>query len=211
MITNSKQKLSQLFYRIWSLFLKGFLALLPITLTIGLLTFSFKKLKEWLHPIYQLEPAFLKAIPFSEFLLTFFVILGMGFILNSFILQSFWDTFESLVTRIPIVRPLYNGIKQLVQALNPDDQSTYKQVVLIEFPKKGSYTVGFVTGEFSTHLSPDQNEIFFTVFVPTTPNPTSGFFLIVNKLDAQILNLSRQEAMTMIISGGTIQPNNAKN
>lgn len=201
-----KYRLGQLFYFIWSLFLKGFLALLPITLTIALLTFTFKKLKEWLYPIYQMEPAFLKAIPFSEFLLTFFVILAMGFILNSFILQSFWNSFEALVNKIPIVRPIYSGIKQLVQALNPDDQSNFKQVVLIEFPRKGVYTVGFVTSELSQHLSPNQVEAYFTVFVPTTPNPTSGFFLVVNKSDAYILNISRQEAMTMIISGGTIQP-----
>lgn len=206
MITYLKYRLGQLFYFIWSLFLKGFLALLPITLTVGLLTFTFKKLKEWLHPIYQMEPAFLKAIPFSEFLLTFCVILAMGFILNSFILQSFWDGFESLVNKIPIVRPIYSGIKQLVQALNPDDQSNFKQVVLIEFPKKGVYTVGFVTSELGAHLSPNHAEAYFTVFVPTTPNPTSGFFLVVNKSDAYILNISRQEAMTMIISGGTIQP-----
>lgn len=210
MITQFKHGLNQLFYFIWSLFLRGFLALLPITLTIGLLTFTFKKLKEWLHPIYQMEPSFLKAIPFSEFLLTFAVILIMGFILNFFILQSFWDTFEKLVTKIPIVRPIYNGIKQLVQALNPDDQSNFKQVVLVEFPKKGVYTVGFVTSEFSTHLSPNHLETYFTVFVPTTPNPTSGFFLIVNKNDVQQLNMSRQEAMTMIISGGTIQPSNSQ-
>lgn len=210
-MTYLKHKLSTLFYLVWSLFLKGFLALLPITLTIGLLTFSFKKLKEWLHPIYLMEPSFLKAIPFSEFLLTFFVILAMGFILNSFILQSFWETFENLVTKIPIVRPVYNGIKQLVQALNPDDQSNFKQVVLLEFPKKGIYTLGFVTNEFASHLTPHQTEIYFTVFVPTTPNPTSGFFLVVNKNDAQIVPMTRQEAMTMIISGGTIQPSNLKN
>lgn len=211
MIAYLKHRFGQLFYFVWSLFLKGFLALLPITLTIGLLTFTFKKLKGWLHPIYELEPAFLKAIPFSEFLLTFFVILAMGFILNSFILQSFWDSFENLVNKIPIVRPIYSGIKQLVQALNPDDQSSFKQVVLIEFPKKGVYTVGFVTSEFATHLSPNQTDAYYTVFVPTTPNPTSGFFLVVNKYDAQILSMSRQEAMTMIISGGTIQPLPQKN
>lgn len=201
-----KHRLSQLICFVWSLFLKGFLALLPITLTIGLLTFTFKKLKSWLHPIYELEPAIFKAIPFSEFLLTFFVILLMGFILNSFILQSIWDSFENLVSKIPIVRPIYNGIKQLVQALNPDDQSNFKQVVFIEFPKKGVYTIGFVTNELGTHLSPTLSDSYFTVFVPTTPNPSSGFFLMVNKADAQVLNISRQEAMTMIISGGTIQP-----
>lgn len=207
-MTNLKHRLSQLVCFIWSLFLKGFLALLPITLTIGLLTFTFKKLKGWLHPIYEMEPAILKAVPFSEFLFTFFVILIMGFILNSFILQSLWDNFENLLSKIPIVRPIYKSIKQLVQALNPDDQSNFKQVVLIEFPKKGVYAIGFVTNELGTHLSPNNKETYLTVFVPTTPNPTSGFFLMVDKTEAHLLNISRQEAMTMIISGGTIQPPN---
>lgn len=206
MINRFKHRLITFFYVIWSLFLKGFLALLPITLTIGLLTFTFKKLKGWLHPIYELEPAFLKAIPFSEFLLTFSVILLMGFILNSFILQSLWDAFENLVSKIPIIRPIYNGIKQLVQALNPDDNSNFKQVVLVEFPHKGTYTVGFVTNELSNQLSPDSSSSYYTVFVPTTPNPTSGFFFMVQKDQAKILNITRQEAMTFIISGGTIQP-----
>lgn len=211
MLIYLKEKIKHIFYLIWSLFLKGFLALLPITLTIGLLTFTFKKLKEWLHPIYELEPAFLKAIPFSEFLLTFFVILVMGFILNSFILHSFWEAFEALVTKIPIVRPIYNGIKQLVQALNPDAQNGFKQVVLVEFPKPGAYTIAFVTNEMGSHLSPDPDVSYYTVFVPTTPNPTSGFFLVVNKEQTKLLNISRQEAMTMIISGGTIQPNHVEN
>lgn len=206
MINSFKHRLITFFYVIWSLFLKGFLALLPITLTIGLLTFTFKKLKGWLHPIYELEPAFLKAIPFSEFLLTFSVILLMGFILNSFILQSLWDAFENLVSKIPIIRPIYNGIKQLVQALNPDDNSNFKQVVLVEFPHKGTYTVGFVTNELTNQLSPDPSSGYYTVFVPTTPNPTSGFFFMVQKDQAKILNITRQEAMTFIISGGTIQP-----
>lgn len=206
MILNLKQQIKEFTYFIWSLFLKGFLALLPITLTIALLTFTFKKLKSWLHPIYELEPAFLKAIPFSEFLLTFSVILLMGFILNSFILQSLWDAFEKVVGKIPIIRPIYNGIKQLVQALNPDDNSNFKQVVLVEFPHKGTYTVGFVTSELTSHLSPDQSNSYYTVFVPTTPNPTSGFFFLIAKDQAKILNISRQEAMTFIISGGTIQP-----
>ncbi len=206
MIDHLKQKSVHFFYTIWSLFLKGFLALLPITLTIGLLTFTFKKLKGWLHPIYELEPAFLKAIPFSEFLLTFTVILLMGFILNSFILQSLWDAFENILGKIPIIRPIYNGIKQLVQALNPDDSSNFKQVVLVEFPHKGAYTVGFVTNELGSHLSPDKTTGYYTVFVPTTPNPTSGFFFLVAKDQAKVLSISRQEAMSFIISGGTIQP-----
>ncbi len=206
MLDNIKRTLKKYIYSIWFLFLEGFLALLPITLTIGLLTFTFKKLKGWLHPIYKLEPSFLQSIPFSEFLLTFCVILLMGFILNSFIMHSIWDSFEQMLNKIPIVRPIYSGIKQLVQALNPDDNSGFKQVVLVEFPQKGTYTIGFVTNELNNQITPDQSKIYYTIFVPTTPNPTSGFFFIAEQSQVNVLNISRQEAMTLIISGGTIQP-----
>ena len=200
------KNLKQIFYFVWSIFLKGLLAILPITLTIAIFNLSFKILKGWLRPIYQLEPAYLKAIPFSEFLLTFFVILAIGTILNIFVLRVFWATFEKLIGKIPLVRPLYAGIKQLVQAFNPHDSVSFKHVVLIEFPRKGIYSIGFMTSEAPLELSPNKQIMYYNVFLPTTPNPTAGFFLIVPKEEVQITTLSRQEAMALIISGGMIQP-----
>lgn len=198
--------LKQGLYYIWKLFLKGFLTLLPITLTIALLSFSFKILKNWLRPIYNLEPEFLKAIPFSEFLLTFSFILLVGLILNVFFLKRFWNFLEHLLGKIPLIRPIYAGIKQLVQAFNPDDNQSFKQVVLIEFPREGTYSIGFMTSEAPIELSPNKNVRYYNVFIPTTPNPTAGFFLIVPKENVRITNLTRQEAMALIISGGIIQP-----
>ena len=201
-----RSSIKSAFYFIFTYFLRGLLTLLPITLTIALLTLSFRMLKGWLRPIYNLEPEFLKAIPFSEFLLTFFVILFIGIILNIFILKSFWIMFEKFIGKIPLVRPIYAGIKQLVNAFNPQDGDSIKYVVLIEFPRKGVYTIGFMTSEISPALSPNPHLIYYNIFVPTTPNPTSGFYLIVAKEDTIILNLSRQEAMALIMSGGIIQP-----
>lgn len=190
----------------WKLFLKGLLTLLPLTLTITLLNFSFKILKNWLRPIYNLEPNFLKAIPFSEFLLTFSFIIFVGLILNVFFLKRFWHFLENLLSNIPLVRPIYGGIKQLVQAFNPDDNQSFKQVVLIEFPREGTYSIGFMTSEAPRELSPSKNIVYYNVFIPTTPNPTAGFFLIVPKENVKVINITRQEAMALIISGGIIQP-----
>jgi uncharacterized membrane protein len=201
-----KHRFKSIGYFLWSIFLKGLLTLLPITLTVAVLNLSFKILKNWLRPIYNLEPDFLKAIPFSEFLLTFFFVLLIGLILNVFILNSFWAAFETLIGKIPLVRPIYAGIKQLVQAFNPHDNGSFKHVVLIEFPRQGIYSIGFMTSEAPTELSPDTRTIYYNVFIPTTPNPTAGFFLIIPKENVQITNLSRQEAMALIISGGIIQP-----
>lgn len=206
MITNVKKNFKSAIYFFWSLFLKGFLTLLPIIVTVAILNFSFKILKRWLYPIYQLEPQFLKAIPFSEFLLTFFFVIFVGLILNIFILHSLWDAFEVLIGKIPLVRPIYAGIKQLIQALNPQGTSSFKHVVLIEFPRAGVYSIGFMTSEVPEQLSPNPQLIYYNVFVPTTPNPTAGFFLMIDKDNVKITNLTRQEAMALIISGGIIQP-----
>jgi uncharacterized membrane protein len=211
MLARLKSTLKSIGYFIWSLFFKGFLTLLPIILTGAVLTFSFKVLKKWLHPIYNLEPDFLKAIPFSEFLLTFFFILFVGLILNIFFLNSLWATFETILGKIPLIRPIYAGIKQLVHAFNPHDKESFKHVVLTEFPRQGVYSIGFMTGETPTELSGHQTTVYYNVFIPTTPNPTAGFFLIIPKEQVIITTLSRQEAMALIISGGIIQPERLTN
>ena len=207
MFTTVKNQLSKSIYFIWSLFLKGFLTLLPIILTIAVLNFSFKMIKKWLHPIYNLEPGFLKTIPFSEFLLTFFFILFIGLILNIFILNALWSFLENMIIKIPLVRPIYVGTKQLIQAFNPQGNGNgFKQVVLIEFPRKGIFSVAFMTSETPLELSPDSQITYYNVFIPTTPNPTAGFFLIIDKENIHPTTLTRQEAMALIISGGIIQP-----
>jgi len=203
--------IKKVLYFLWGIFLKGLLTLLPVTLTIALLNFSFKILKSWLRPIYNLEPEFLREIPFSEFLLTFFFIVIIGIILNVLVLNSLWATFENLIGKIPLVRPIYNGIKQLIQAFNPDDKHSFKHVVYIEFPRKDVYSIGFMTGETPASISPDSKNVYYNVFIPTTPNPTAGFFLMVLKEQVIITELTRQEAMALIMSGGIIQPHRMNN
>jgi len=206
MINTIKEKFRATLYFLWSIFLKGLLTILPLALTLAIINFSFKFLKSWLRPIYDLEPDYLKAIPFSEFLLTFFVVVAIGVFLNIFVLRSLVTAFETLIGKIPLVRPIYVGIKQLVQAFNPHDHQSFKHVVLIEFPRPGIYSIGFMTSEVNTEISPDSSNQYYNVFVPTTPNPTTGFFFMVAKECIRIINISRQEAMALIISGGIIQP-----
>ncbi|MFZ5954052.1 MAG: DUF502 domain-containing protein [Candidatus Dependentiae bacterium] len=200
---------------IWSLFLSGLLTLLPIALTIGIFNFTLKILKNWLQPIYEkgwlkpihrLEPSFLHDIHFSELVLVVAIIILVGLILRVFLLRSLLHAIESLLNKVPLVRTVYSGIKQLVDAFNPHDKVSFKQVVLIEFPRKGIYSVGFMTSELAGSLTPEDNNQYMSVFVPTTPNPTTGYFFIVAKDQIFPTDLSRQEAMALIISGGIIQP-----
>lgn len=190
-----------------TIFLKGLFTLLPLTLTVAVVSFSFNLIKSWLQPIYQLEPESFRVIPHSEIFLVILAIFLVGVIMQIFIVTHLVDTIEtSILNRIPLLRQVYFGIKQLVNALNPSDQITFKYVVNVPFGAPGMYALGFLTNYVHSDLSPRKDIKYVSVFVPTTPNPTTGFYLVVPEQDCIILNITRQEAMTIIISGGILQP-----
>lgn len=195
----------RLFHFIWTLFLSGLLTILPLTLTVALFSVSFSLLKSWLSPIAQLQPAILQRIPHAEILIVIAFIFLLGFILNVLLLRSIIHFVEELISRIPIIRPIYSGIKQLVQAFSSQDKDSFKQVVLIEFPRKGMFSIGFLTSELPAQLQPD-SKTYVNIFVPTTPNPTTGYLIIVPQEEVRIIDITRQEAMALIISGGIILP-----
>lgn len=188
------------------LFFNGLFTLLPITLTIVLFNATFKLIKSWLEPIHRMEPQFIKAIPHSEILLTVLLIFFIGTILKFFILRSLVDVIEGLLCKVPLIRPIYSGIKQLIKALNFQDKMSFKKVVLVEFPRDGVYSIGFLTNQMPPELAPNGDTRFFNVFIPTTPNPTSGFFVLVPEKSISYSDMTRHEAMALIISGGIIQP-----
>ncbi len=206
-----QKKLKKIFQTINSLFLKGLFTLLPLTLTVALINFLFNLIKTWLHPVYQLEPKSLQMIPHSEIILVIIVIFCVGIIMQLFIVTHVVDTIEnSILNKIPLLRQVYFGIKQLVNALNPNDQITFKYVVHVPFGATGTYALGFLTNYIREDMSPSRDEKYVSVFVPTTPNPTTGFYLVVPEKNCKILNITRQEAMTVIISGGILQPEDAR-
>ena len=196
---------------IGSLFITGLLTILPIILTIGLFTITLKTLKNWLEPLGRFSPEWLQKIPFSEFIVAITFVLLIGLIINVLLLRSLFSYIESAISRIPLVRPVYTGFKQLLEAFNPTDKQSFKQVVLIEFPRKGIFSIGFVTSEMASGLTPTNHTTYYGVFIPTTPMPTNGYFLIIPADDVKVVNLTRQEAMALIISGGIIQPNRFTN
>lgn len=190
-----------------SIFLNGLFALLPLALTLGIITFVLNLVTSWLNPLKTVIATYLYiTFPYIELLLLIIFIFLVGTILKIFLLRTIAHSLESMIGRIPIIRPVYNGIKQLVQALNFKDEASFKKVVLVEFPRKGMYSLGFITSEMSSSLLPVNKDRYYNVFIPTTPNPTSGFFIIVPEGDIEVIDITRQEAMTMIISGGIIQP-----
>ncbi len=202
-----RKNIASLFAVVKSLFLKGLFTLLPLTITIALINFLFNLVKSWLNPVYQLEPEAFKVIPHSEIILVILVIFFVGLIMQMFIFTHIVDLIEnSIFSRIPLLRQIYFGTKQLTNALNPNDQITFKHVVNVPFGAPGCYALGFLTNYVHSDLSPYNDQKYVSVFVPTTPNPTTGFYLVVPEDACKIVPLTRQEAMAIIISGGILQP-----
>lgn len=193
--------------------INGLLTLLPITLTIGLFALSARLIIGWLEPIqyFMRHPiATLTEIPYGTlisqlfgFLLFVFII---GVIVKALLLRQLIDLVEDVISKIPIVRPIYSGTKQLVQAFSTQDKESFKQVVMVEFPRTGMYSIGFMTSELSHSIAPNIEKRMYNIFIPTTPNPTSGFFVIAPEDSFIPLDITRQEAMSLILSSGIIQP-----
>ena len=188
------------------IFLEGLLVILPITLTLALFQFLFKLLKNWLKPIFLLEPSYLQKIPQSEILLVLLLIFFVGAIFRHFFIQSFLNFIESIFLKIPLMNPIYAGIKQLVKAFTAPEQLTFKKVVLIQFPRLGIFSIGFLAREVHPDMAPDTIKKYYTIYIPTTPNPTTGYLIVAPENEFMIIDLTRQEAMSIIISGGIIQP-----
>lgn len=193
---------------LWSLFLTGLFALLPITLTVAVFTITFRLIHGWLEPLKRI--GFLPATPYSEFLLAILIIFVAGTLYNIFILKPIIHGLENLFFKLPLIRPVYSGIKKLVDAFSFQDKASFTKVVMVEFPRTSIYSIGFLANEFDPSLTPDSTKKYFSIFIPTTPNPTSGFLVLVPEEQIITLDISRQEAMAMIISGGIIQPDNIK-
>jgi len=198
-------KIKQVINYFWKLFLNGLLTLLPITLTIVVFKITFNLIINWLEPLRRIVPPYLD-IPYGEVIVAILLIFLIGTILKIFVLRSILNAIENILIKLPLVRPIYSGIKQLVQAFGSHDKITFKKVVLIEFPRKGMFSLAFLTSELEPELAPNKEEKFYNIFIPTTPNPTSGYFIILPEQDIHVMNITRQEAMAMIISGGIIQP-----
>jgi len=195
---------------VWSFFLSGLFTILPITLTISIFVFSFRLVKGWLEPIAAMKPEFLDWIPHVEVLIVILFIFLIGVVLRVFLLDPLVHALEGLLFKIPLVRPIYSGFKQLIHAFSAQDHISFKRVVILEFPRAGVYSIGFLTNELPAVLAPQQGTTFYHVFIPTTPNPTSGYLAIVPEHAVTTIDITRQEAMALIISGGIILPDHYK-
>ncbi|MGD2166633.1 MAG: DUF502 domain-containing protein [Gammaproteobacteria bacterium] len=134
------------------------------------------------------------------------LLLATGMLVANFLGRRLVDFYESLLHRIPFVRTVYGAVKNFAEILLSDDGTSFKKVLLIEYPRKGLYSIAFQTSEEAAEVQAKTGETIITVFLPTTPNPTSGFMLFVPKADAVELDMSVEEALKMVVSLGVVVP-----
>ncbi|MFL2887213.1 MAG: DUF502 domain-containing protein [Candidatus Pelagibacter sp.] len=198
-----KKKTVSIFAKLRIYFITGIVVLVPIGITLYLTKF-FISVSSKLIP-YNLNPNnFLPyAIPGLEILLSVIFITIIGGVSLSFIGKRILKFVNDLFKRIPILRTIYSAIGQMTESLAPNKNSNKKSVVLIQYPRKGSWAVGFATKDNKGEISKKTNSDLVNVFVPTTPNPTSGFLLMFPKEEIIYLDMSFEEASKFIVSAGT--------
>lgn len=189
-------------------FFAGLLVLLPLVITlwllgwiIGLMDSLFDFLPASLHPGTYLP----FAIPGLGALFAIGLILFLGFLATGVVSRRALAVWDRFLGRIPIFRGVYTSVQKLVESIFGHEESD-RHVVLIEYPRKGIYTVGFATGFAGGELEFRANERLVNVFVPTTPNPTAGFYLLVPEKEVVRLDMTPEEAFKLIVSGGMIKP-----
>jgi len=145
-------------------------------------------------------------VPGLGVLLTLIIVLITGMLGTSFIGRWLVRKGENIVERIPLVRSVYGALKNVLETVLRDNQDAFRHVVLIEYPRRGSYALGFISGTGEGEVQNKTGENVISVFVPTAPNPTSGFLLYIPEKETTALDMSVEDAMKCIISAGVITP-----
>ena len=201
-----KEKKSNFFTRLRNYFIAGIVVLIPlgitVYLTILIITISSKILPKEINPNHYLP----YNIPGLEIIISLFIITFIGWLSLSFLGRKFLNIFNNILKKIPILRTIYSALGQMTQTFTNTD-SKRKNVVLIEYPRKGSWAVGFATKDNVGEITAKTNKKLVNVFVPTTPNPTSGFLLMFPKDEVIYLDMTFEEASKFIVSAGTSDTN----
>ena len=205
-MTKNRKRKNFLILRLRNYFFTGIIVLVPIGftlyLTVFLISISSKLIPEEINPNSYLP----FSIPGLEIALSIiFITLICGLSL-SFIGKKILQIINDLLKKIPFLRTIYSAIGQMTESFASNKSKKRKSVVLIEYPRKGSWAVGFATKENKGEISKKINKNLINVFVPTTPNPTSGFLLMFPKNEVVYLDMSFEEASKFIVSAGTSNP-----
>ena len=196
-------------HKIRNIFLTGLLVTLPLMITYFFIRVLFRMIDGLLGPtIIQILSAsglhFI--IPGVGFILTILIIFVIGLASTNVIGKKIFERFENFLNGIPLVKSIYSGAKQVIHTIATANKSSFSRVVLVQFPRKGIYTIGFVTGDAHGEIKHLLKSDMVNVFLATVPNPTTGFFLMMPKEDVIPLSMSIEDGIKIIMSGGIIVP-----
>ena len=201
-----------LFTRLRGNFLTGLVVVLPVGLTIWLIWTVTGWIDGWVLPLvpHQFRPEQYIGIDLRGVGVIFFLVFTViiGWIAKGLIGRSLIGWAEGLVDRMPVIRSVYNGLKQIAETVFAQTETSFERACLIEYPKRGTWMIGFISTQAKGELAQKLPlaERYLSVFVPTTPNPTSGFLLYVPESEIMPLDMSIEDAAKLVISAGLVYP-----
>ncbi len=209
---NSPKK--TLISRIKTYFFTGIVVTAPLGITFYLslifINFIDDKVKKLIPGDYIPDFYLLFEVPGLGLIIAVLVLIIVGALAAGLIGRAFVSIGEKFISKLPVVRSIYSALKQIFQTVLASSSNAFREVVLIEYPRKGIWAVGFITGPTKGEVANMSKKKLVNIFLPTTPNPTSGFLLFVPVSDLIPLHMNVEEGMQMVISGGIITPKSAK-
>ena len=191
-------------------FLTGIIVTAPVGLTfyVSFLFIGFidSKVRNVIPTKYHYDNLLPFEIPGLGLLIVFVMLTFIGFLTAGLIGRYIIKLGERIIARLPIIRSVYGALKQIFESVLKTSSKSFREVVLIEYPRKGIWAIGFITGDTKGEVQQTSKDEFVNVFLPTTPNPTSGFLLFVPRKDLKVLNMNVEEGIKMVISGGIVTP-----
>jgi uncharacterized membrane protein len=186
-------------------FVRGSVVIIPVALTYWFFSAFLNAIDGILSPVYEKILGW--PVPGLGFMSMVLLVLIVGFLSRNLVARVLFSWFERLLGSVPFVRGVYSAIKDLIGAFTVGGKGkTFRQVVLVEYPRNDLYTIAFVTNEMRFSYSAKRTMDFVNVYIPNPPNPTSGVLILVPKKDAVVLDLTIEQGLKLVLSGGIVTP-----
>jgi uncharacterized membrane protein len=196
--------------RLRAYFFAGILVTAPISITFYLAWLFITFVDDWVRPLippaYNPENYLRFSLPGIGLVVVLVGLTFIGAVTANFLGRFFLRLSERILNRMPVIRSVYSAVKQIFETVLAQQSAAFREVVLVEYPRKGIWALGFLTGNTQGEVQEITESDVLNVFLPTTPNPTSGFLLFVPKSDVVRLSMSVEEGIKMVVSGGIVTP-----
>lgn len=196
--------------RLQTYFFTGVLVTAPVTITVWLawkfISYVDSKVTPMIPAVWNPENYLPFSIPGLGLVLIFVSLTLVGFLTAGLLGRSLVRSGERLLDQLPVVRGLYSALKQIFETVFKEQSDAFREVVLIEYPRRGSWAIGFITGDATENIQEQTPNHSINIFLPTTPNPTSGFLLFLPREETRTLRMSVEEGIKMVVSGGIVTP-----